>query len=111
MSQKRVRRSYSSEEKAAILRRHLVDKKAVSDICDEYNLQPSVFYAWQRQVLENMAAALETGNGLSRRRQDSREAKLAKKVVSLEAKLAKKDHVIAEISEEYVQLKKELGEP
>jgi uncharacterized coiled-coil protein SlyX len=29
----------------------------------------------------------------------------------LEAKLAKKDSVIAEISAEYVQLKKELGEP
>jgi uncharacterized coiled-coil protein SlyX len=28
----------------------------------------------------------------------------------LETKLAKKDNVIAEISEEYVQLKKELGE-
>ena len=29
----------------------------------------------------------------------------------LEAKLARKDEVIAEISEEYVKLKKELGEP
>jgi hypothetical protein len=33
------------------------------------------------------------------------------RVQHLEAKLARKDSVIAEISTEYVQLKKELGEP
>jgi hypothetical protein len=32
-------------------------------------------------------------------------------LAQLEAKLARKDAVIAEISEEYVHLKKELGEP
>jgi hypothetical protein len=32
-------------------------------------------------------------------------------IAQLEAKLAKKDAVIAEISEEYVKLKKALGEP
>jgi uncharacterized coiled-coil protein SlyX len=34
---------------------------------------------------------------------------LAAKVEQLEAKLARKDAVIAEISEEYVQQRKELG--
>lgn len=111
MSQKRVRRSYSSEEKAAVLRRHLVDKKPVSDVCDEYRLQPSVFYAWQRQLVEHMTVALEAGSGSKRRRRDSREAKLARENEALKAKLTKKDSVIAEISEEYVQLKKALGEP
>lgn len=110
MSQKRVRRSYTNEEKAAILRRHLVDKKPVSDICDEYGLQPSVFYSWQRQLVDNMAAALEAGSGRTRRKRDSREAKLARENEALKAKLARKDGVIAEISEEYVDLKKELGE-
>ena len=38
-------------------------------------------------------------------------ATLEAKIAQLEAKLAKKDAVIAEISEEYVKLKKELGEP
>ena len=36
---------------------------------------------------------------------------LAARVEQLEAKLAKKDGVIAEISAEYVQLKKNLGSP
>ena len=40
-----------------------------------------------------------------------REKELATENERLEAKLAKKDSVIAEISAEFVQLKKELGEP
>jgi hypothetical protein len=37
------RRQLTTEQKVAILRRHLVDKVAVSDPCNEYKLQPSVF--------------------------------------------------------------------
>jgi transposase-like protein len=59
MSKKRDRWKFTTEQKAAILRRHLVDKVPVSDLCDEYHLQPSVFYTWQRQCLENLAVALE----------------------------------------------------
>lgn len=33
---KRSRRLFSTEQKVAILRRHLVDKVQVSDLCDEY---------------------------------------------------------------------------
>ena len=104
---KRSRRQFSTEQKVAILRRHLVDKVPVSDLCDEYQLQPSVLYQWQRHLFENMVGAFGTaGTGASQR-----EKQLAQKVEHLEAKLARKDSVIAEISAEYVQLKKELGEP
>jgi len=44
---KHSRRSFSTEQKVAILRRHLVDKVPVSDLCEEYKLQPSVLYSWQ----------------------------------------------------------------
>ncbi len=109
MSKKKIRRWYTPEQKATILRRHFVDKVPVSDLCDEYKLQPSVFYGWQRQLTENMELALQ---GVKRQRKaDTREAKLTKENEALKAKLAKKDNVIAEISEEFVTLKKELGEP
>jgi hypothetical protein len=35
---------------------------------------------------------------------------LEQKIAALETKLARKDAIIAEVSEEYVKLKKELGE-
>lgn len=45
---KKKRKNYTPTEKVAILKRHLVDKAAISDLCDEYNLQPTVFYRWQK---------------------------------------------------------------
>jgi transposase len=105
---KRSRRHFTTEQKVALLKRHLVDKVPVSDLCNEEELQPSVFYQWQRQLFENLAGAFATpaSEGASKR-----EKELVTKTKELEAKLAKKDNVIAEISAEYVQLKKELGEP
>jgi transposase-like protein len=116
MSKKRARRTFAPEEKAAILRRHLVDKMAVSDLCEEYRIQPSLFYVWLRQAWENLDQAFENGNRGDHA--SSQEAALQKRIKVLEemvktreAKLSKKDRVIAEISAEYVQLKNELGEP
>ena len=105
---KRSRRHFTTEQKVALLQRHLVDKEPVSKICDENQLQPSVFYDWLRQAFANLAGALapEAAEEASKREKD-----LLAKNRELEAKLAKKDNVIAEISAEYVQLKKELGEP
>jgi transposase len=105
---KRSRRHFTTEQKVALLKRHLVDKVPVSDLCDKEELQPSVFYQWQRQLFENLTAAFTTpaSEGPSKREKD-----LVAKTKELEAKLAKKDSVIAEIAAEYTQLKKELGEP
>ena len=56
---------------------------------DEYLPQPSLFTS---------------------RRAPNREQELEAKVAGLEAKLIRKDAIIAEVSEEYVKLKRELGE-
>src|SRR3990172_7368408 len=99
----RKRKNYTSEEKGAVLKRHLVEKVAVSDLCDELGLNPTVFYGWQKQLFENGAAAFQK----TRNRQvDHRD----KKVEKLEAKLVQKNEVLAELMQEHVQLKKELGE-
>lgn len=102
---KRKRRHFTPDEKAAILRRHLADKVPVADLCDEYKLQPSVFYQWQRQLLDHAAKALEPQGGAARSKH-----RLEGKIETLEQKLRRKDSVIAEISEEFVKVKKELGE-
>jgi transposase-like protein len=106
MTQKRNHRS--AEEKAALLRRHHVDKVPVSTICAENGLQPSVFYNWQRELFERASQVL---GGAPAGRPTNREQELSRKLAAAETRLAKKDQVIAEISQEYVDLKKELGEP
>jgi transposase-like protein len=104
---KRSRRHFTTEQKVALLRRHLVDKVQVSTICDENELQPSVFYDWLRLAFNNIGAAL--GPPVTDE-PNKREKELAARNRELEAKLVKKDHVIAEVAAELVKTKKELGE-
>lgn len=106
---KRTRRHHSAEQKAEALRRHHVKKEEVSSICEDLKLNPSVFYHWQRNLFANATLAVEGGAGNGKK--SAREQELEKKVAALEAKLARKDAIIAEISAEYVDLKKALGEP
>jgi len=98
------RRKFTGEEKMAILRRHLIEKMPVSDVCDQAGINPTLFYRWQKELFENGAAAFV------RRRDDGRDHKLEEKVAALEKKLADKDEVIGEIMESHVRLKKSLGE-
>lgn len=98
------RKQYTSSEKVAILRQHLLDGTPVSDICDQHDLQPTVFYRWQKQFFEQGAVVFE-------RRQDTERSRLKRQVERLEKKVRKKDEVLGELMEEYVALKKELGAP
>jgi transposase-like protein len=108
---KRTRRNHTSEQKATLLKRHHLEKVPVSNLCDEHKLQPSVFYTWQRQLFENAGVVFDGGKKAADDGPSAREQELKARIAQLEAKLAKKDAVIAEISEEYVKLKKALGEP
>lgn len=100
---RKKRHNYTPEEKVQILKRHLVERIPVSDICEEYRLQPTVFYGWQQQFFENGATAFT---------RDDRDAKdKAQKIIRhLEEKLLRKNEVLSELMEEHVKLKKELGE-
>jgi transposase len=44
------RKHFTTEEKVAILRRHLVDKVLVSELCEQLGLRPTVFYRWQKEL-------------------------------------------------------------
>jgi len=100
------RRRFSTDVKASILKQHLADKVAISDLCDEHGIQPSVIYGWLQQVYERLPVALEATKQPTT---SSKEQQLSRENEALKARLAKKDAVIAEISAEYVDLKKELG--
>ena len=99
----RRRIHYTAEQKVAILREHLLDHVPVSDLCDRYRLQPTVFYRWQKQLFENGALAF---TGSSRSRASDSDTMIA----ALEEKLIRKNEVLSELMEEHLRLKKELGE-
>lgn len=98
------RRHFSPQDKVKILREHLVEHRPISEVCQKHRIQPPLFYNWQKTFFENGAAAFErTGKP---RRTSAEE----KKIEKLQAKLQRKDEVMAELLTEHILLKKELGE-
>ena len=49
MSGTRARRHFTGQEKVAILRRHLVERAPVSDLCEEHRINPTI--ELQRRVI------------------------------------------------------------
>lgn len=97
------RRHFTPEQKVAILREHLLEHVPISDLCQKHGIQPTLVYRWQKEFFENGAAAFA---------KPSRSGALEKEqaITRLEQKQQTKDQVIAEIMEEMVRTKKELGE-
>jgi transposase len=104
MNKSRTRRAnFQPQEKVAILRKHLLEGVALSDVCDEFGIRPAQFYTWQKQLFENGALVFKPQD-------NSRERGLERENARLRDKLAHKDEVIAEVTSEFVKVKKELGE-
>lgn len=97
------RRRFSATKKIGILRRHLLEQVPVSDLCDQCGIHPTMFYRWQKQLFENGVVVFE-------RDADRQNARLARTILRLKEKLAKKNEVLSELMEEHLELKKRLGD-
>jgi transposase-like protein len=99
------RRHLTPPEKIAALKRHLLEGVPVSTICDELDIAPTLFYRWQKELFENGHVVFENGRK-AKAVDDAKDEKIQK----LEAKLQRKNEVMAELMEAHTQLKKDLGE-
>jgi transposase len=97
------RKHFTAADKVKVLRRHLLDKVAVSQVCEEAGIQPTQFYRWQQIFFENGTAAFEHPDRPKASAQERR-------ITFLETKIQRKDEVLAELMEEHIALKKSLGE-
>jgi len=100
---KKPRRQHSPEEKVRILRLHLLEHKPISQLCEEEGIHPTLFYQWQKAFFENGAAAFQR----SPRTETSQRRDAL--VEQLQARLKRKDEVIAEIAEDLLREKKATG--
>ncbi len=105
MSEK-TRSYFGAEQKASAVRKHLLDRVPVSQVCDELKISVATFYLWQKELFENAHLAFVKNGRRDQRAEDAKQ----KKIDTLEAKLQRKDGVIAELMEDHVALKKSLGE-
>ena len=103
------RRHFTGQEKVAILRRHLLDKVPVSDLCEEQRINPTLFYRWQKDWFEQGAVVFDALQGRAARNGRAEDA-AAQRITALQERLRRKDEVLGELMEEHVALKKSLGE-
>ena len=101
------RRILTPEQKVAIVREHLLEGVAISDLCDQYKIHATQYYTWQKQLFENAAGcfARKTNSANAKRRQDAQQTKIDE----LQARIQNKNEVVAELLEEHVKLKKASG--
>jgi transposase len=100
---KRERRHFTGAQKTAIVKSHLVDGQSVADLCDQYQIQPTQFYQWQKQLFEHGDAAFQQKGKAGAKSPEQRQ------IEQLQTKLINKNEVIAELMEENVKAKKEFG--
>jgi transposase-like protein len=101
------RRNFTSAQKARIVVRHLSGKEPASSLADEFGIPPAKVQTWVQQLLDQAEGVFKPSAG---RRIDRQRVKDST-IKHLKAQLGKKNDAIAELMEEHVKLKKELGEP
>jgi transposase len=99
------RKQYTSEQKVAIIKEHLVGKKAASDLCEQYGIAVNMFYRWQEEFFLRSAGVFD-----QQRARPAAETRLQKRVEDLESRLRRKHEVLSELMEEHLILKKNIGE-
>ncbi len=103
---KKPRRRFGTDQKAIILKRYLVEKVPISDLCDQYGIKPNQIYAWQKILFDHAETAFQKAAVRAARKASAQEEKIAR----LENKLQQKHEVISELMEENVRAKKANGE-
>ena len=111
MNETKPRRKYTSEEKLNIVKAHLIGKRPVSELCEEYDLVPSLFYKWQQMLFEHGAQSFEVkGKSTQAKRESQETRRLREQLEKTQTKLANKHEVLSELMSEHVALKKSLGD-
>ena len=102
------RRHFTGAQKLAILRENLIERIPISDVCQKHQIQPTLFYLWQKKLFEDGAAVFESKAAEGRPTRGA--SRQMQRILALEAKLRQKNEVLAELMGEHVALKKSLGQ-
>jgi transposase-like protein len=99
MRQKRTRRTFTSAERIQIVLEGMQDGASVSEVCRRHQISPTLFYRWQKLLVENADRVFvkRDRNGLEQQQ------------AAHEAETARLNAVIAELTAENLALKKTPG--
>jgi transposase-like protein len=93
------RRKWQGKEKVEIIREYLLEQNPISDICEKYHLHPAMLRRWVKEFFEAGSVVFDN-NG---KKESAREKK---RTMELEAKIRRQQSVIAEITQENVEMRK-----
>lgn len=99
-------KSWSLEDKLAILKENLVEGKSVADICEAKGLSPSLFYTWREALFK---PSVNSDEKHIHRKEAYKIKLLEDRLAKSEAKIVLKNEVIAELLEEHTKVKKSFG--
>ncbi len=94
----KVRRTFSAETKLQILKEGRHTNLSISQVCDQYQISPTLFYQWER-IADRAAMTALQGQPRGRK-------KLRPSEEALLAEVQRLREVIADLSSENLQLKK-----
>lgn len=107
----RIRRKFTAQQKADIVRRHLKDKVPITSLAEELSIQPTQIHQWVAMVLEQAERAFEKADRSTPKRSADKIAELKEqRIKKLEERIVHKNEVIAELMEENVKAKKANGD-
>ena len=99
----RQRRRFSAEEKYRIIEEAHQPGVSTAEVCRRHGIAASVFYRWEAQMREGAKEALADRRGRPERAAES-------EIERLHGELAKKNDVIAELTEALIQEKRGLSD-
>jgi len=99
-----AKRRFTADEKLRVLEEARQPGASVSETCRRHGIAASVFYRWEAQMREGARRAL--GEEPGGRKAGKEQAELER----LREQLARKDNVIAELTEALIQEKRGLSD-
>ena len=94
----KARRTFTAETKLQILKEGRQTNLSISQVCDQYQISPTLFYQWER-IVERAAMTALQGQPRGRK-------KLRPSEEALLAEVQRLREVVADLSSENLQLKK-----
>ena len=102
---KQKRRVFSGDEKIKILKKHLLEGVRISEICEEFEITPGMFYEWQKLLFDKGSEVFAAKKG-----RPSEVDQRDEKIKELEATITRKNEVLSEAVEALVTAKKLNGD-
>ncbi len=95
-------RQFTPEQKAAIIREHLEEKRSVEFLCEKYHIRPEQFLRWKKELFDNAVRFFAAQSG---------EEDLEEKVNRLTTQIKQRNQLIDELRQENRELKKLSATP